>query len=126
MHQDHQQWLSDNNMWRCDLAAWQQELRDGLAAIKEVMAALESHEAALQSHGAAVRLRELDMRTHEHALAEYERGQSGAELITLMHSHQKEADKHLQQAAAHERMKKHQHQVMARIHALKKGLAEAG
>lgn len=115
MHHDHRQWLSDNDMWRCDIANWQQEFKKVAADLKQIEAALKEHEQALQVHAAAIRLREQELAAHEHALAEYERGETGAELISLAQSHEKEARKHAQQCDAHERIKRHHHEVVAKV-----------
>lgn len=122
MHHDHRQWLSDNNMWRCDIANWQQEFKKAAADRKQIEAALKEHEQALQVHAASIRLREQDLAAHEHALAEYEQGEAGAQLISLAQSHEKEARKHAQQRDAHERIKRHHHEVLAQINRLHKSI----
>jgi DNA-nicking Smr family endonuclease len=125
MHQDHKKWLSDNDMWRCDISAWQEEFRQAAADLKEIETAVKEHEKALQTHAAAIRLREQELAAHEHALAEYERGETGAALIALVKTHEKEAAKHAQQNDAHERIKRHHHEVIAHVSLLRKALAKA-
>lgn len=125
MHRDHQTWLSENDMWRCDIANWQEEQRQAVAALKEIESALKEHETSLQVHAAAIRLREQDLAAHEHALTEYERGESGAELIALAQAHQKESAKHAQQGDAHQRIKKHHHDVMGQVALLRKAVSKA-
>jgi hypothetical protein len=125
MHQDHKQWLSDNDMWRCDISVWQEEFKKAAADLKQIEAAVKEHEKALQVHAAAIRLREQELAAHEHALAEYERGETGAELIVLAKAHDKEAAKHVQQRDAHERIKRHHHDVIAKVSLLNKALTKA-
>jgi hypothetical protein len=125
MHQDHRQWLSDNDMWRCDISAWQEEFKTAAAELKQIESVIKEHEKALQVHAAAIRLRQQDLAAHEHVLAEYERGDTGAELISQAKGHEKEAAKHGQQRDAHERIKKHHHEVIAQLNVLRKTLAEA-
>ena len=125
MHQDHRQWLSDNKMWRCDIAAWQQEFKTVTQELRQIETALKEHEQALQVHAAAIRLREQDLAAHEHALAEYERGEAGEQLIPLARAHDQEAAKHVQQHEAHERIKRHHHEVLAKVVELRKSLAKA-
>jgi hypothetical protein len=125
MHHEHRQWLSENDLWRCDIGSWQEELRRAVVGLKEIEAALKEHETALQTHAAAIRLREQELATHEHALAEYERGEAGAELLGLARTHKAEAAKHAQQRDAHERIKRHHHEVIAKMSLLHKALAKA-
>jgi len=125
MHRDHQKWLSDNGMWRCDISAWQQEFKSAAADLKAIESALKQHEQALQTHAAAIRLRERELDAHEHALAEYQRGETGAALMSVVKTHQPEAAKHAQQNDAHERIKRHHHEVLAQVSLLRKALAKA-
>ncbi|MEX2113104.1 MAG: hypothetical protein WD845_07955 [Pirellulales bacterium] len=125
MHQDHKQWLSDNDMWRLDIANWQAELREAESSLQDIEAAIKDHTTALQTHAASVRMREQALRAHEHALAEYEQGETGAELIALVEIHRREAADHLQQTDAHERIKRHHHQVIAHLRQVRKALAAA-
>jgi Skp family chaperone for outer membrane proteins len=125
MHQDHQKWIGENDMWRCDISAWQDEFKKAAANLKQIETALKEHEKALQTHAAAIRLREQDLAGHEHALAEYERGESGENLIALAKAHDNEAAKHSQQQDAHKRIKRHHHEVMAKLQALCKTLCKA-
>ena len=124
MHCDHKQWISENDMWRCDISSWQEELRQAASHLAEVEAALKEHEKALQVHAAAIRLRQQDLAAHERALAEYEGGETGAELIALAQSHGTEASKHSQQRDAHERIKRHHHAVIAQVNSLRKALGK--
>ena len=123
MHREHRQWLSEDNLWRDDIAIWQKELKTALTDLTQVEKALHAHEKALEVHAAAVRCYEQDAAAHEHLLAEYEQGGEGDKLVALVQAHQKGADKHAQQRAAHERIKKHHHTVIARCNLLLKALA---
>ena len=123
MHREHRQWLSEDELWRGDIASWQNELKTALTDLAQVEKALREHERALEVHAAAIRCYEQDAAAHEHLLAEYEQGETGEKLIALVHAHQKGADKHAQQRAVHERIKKHHHMVIARCTLLLKALA---
>jgi hypothetical protein len=124
MHSDHKQWLNENDMSRCDIAAWQKEFKKAAADLKAIESALQEHEESLQVHAAAIRLREQELAAHEHALVEYERGETGVELISLAQAHDKETAKHTQQHDAHERIKRHHHTVMAQVSMLHKAVAK--
>ncbi|MGD9715396.1 MAG: hypothetical protein AB7V46_25585 [Thermomicrobiales bacterium] len=111
LHREHKRWMSENTMWRQDIAAWQRELKQARADLAEI-------EKALQTHAAAIRCYEQNMAEHEHALAEFERGQSGDKLLAMSASHEKEAKKHYQQRQAHERVKSYQHKLVGHCQAL--------
>jgi len=122
LHREHKRWLSENAMWRQDIAVWQRELKQARAQLSQVEKALRAQEKALQSHAAAIRCYEQDMAEHEHALADFERGQSGDALLAMAVSHEKEAKKHYEQRQAHERIKAYQHKLVGQCHALCKVL----
>lgn len=124
MHHDHRQWQNDNDMRRCDIAAWQEEIKTAAAELKEIEAAIKEHESAMQVHAAAIRLRQQELMAHEHALVEYQRGETRAELISLAQAHDKEATKHKQQLDAHERTKRHHHTIMAQLSMLRNAVAK--
>ena len=59
----------------------------GHSAICHAGTGLCEHAELLRKHAAAIRLYEQDFTAHEHALAEYERGESGEELVQLAEIH---------------------------------------
>jgi hypothetical protein len=122
MHCEHREWLSDNSMWRDDLAIWQQEIDHALGDLRTLEDALREHRKVLQCHLDAIAAEELAANQHEHALAEFERGGPGDDLLQMAKPHQENADKHAQQWQAHERLKKGHHTVMAHWSLLHKAL----
>jgi hypothetical protein len=56
---------------------------------------LLNHQKGLRNHAAAVRLHGLDEATHTHALAEYERGNLGTDLLGLAREHQDKINMHI-------------------------------
>jgi hypothetical protein len=124
MHGEHQRWLSDTAMWRDDLAHWQKEIADALDSLKELEGALRQHSQCLQGHLETLTAEEAETRSHEHALAEYERGGPGDELLAMARPHGEHATKHGQQRQAHERLKRQHHTVMAHWSLLVKALSE--
>lgn len=124
MHAEHQQWYGEDALWHEEIAVWQGEIKKAQADIERLSNALKDHEAALQKHAAAIRLYEQDMRTHEHALADYEQGGEGANLFSLAQRHSLEADKHADQRARHETVKRDHHTTMAHWNLLLKGLVK--
>lgn len=125
MHTEHKEWLSEHDMWRCDLSSWQDELKQAAANLKQIEAALKSHEEALQAHAASIRLREQEIASHEHALATIERGERASDADFLAESHAVEADRQKRQAAAHERIKRHHHALIAELKCLQKAVAKS-
>jgi hypothetical protein len=64
------------------------------------------------------------LREHEHALAEFERGGPGDELLVMAKSHKENAEQHAQQREGHERLKKRHHTVVAHWSLLLKALTQ--
>jgi hypothetical protein len=125
MHHQSRFWQNEEALWRDDIRAWEEELTQTLAEAERLNAALSNHEKTLRSHAAAIRLHGQDEATHVHALAEYERGGLGADMLGLAHEHQEKINMHIRQRQAHERIKRRHHTVMAHWRLLLKALAEA-
>jgi hypothetical protein len=124
MHGEHQQWLSDNSMWRDDLTLWQKEIDQALDGLSKLEEALREHGKGLQSHLEMIGAEEQELKAHEHALAEFERGGPGDQLLEMVKSHQEHAGKHGQQRQVHEELKKRHHTVMAYWSLLHKALTQ--
>jgi hypothetical protein len=113
MHRDHCQMRSEDDLWRLEIAAWQHELETAAKELSKLKAAPKEHEKALQTHAAAIRAYEGDAGEHEHALAAFERGGSGGELIDMAKAHSEEISQHERRRQTHERIKRHHHCLMA-------------
>jgi hypothetical protein len=124
MHNEHRFWESEISLWRDDLRAWQEELAKAQGELKQLEKALEDHAHALRTHASALRLDEQTFDGHEHALAAYERGGEGAELLQMTRQHVEEGGRHAEHRAAHERLKRLHHGVMAHWNLLLKSLRE--
>jgi hypothetical protein len=123
MHSDHRKWRSEDDLWRLEIAEWQQEIAAALIDLQKLGMALCDHEKALEVHAAAVRACEQTMLEHEHAIAdEQKRDGALAGVVAQTEGHQGEAQHHAAQRAAHERLKKHHHTLMARWNVLKQAL----
>jgi hypothetical protein len=110
-------------MWRDDLVIWEREIEQALADSKQLEDALRAHRKALQDHLEATGAQEQTLYKHERALAEYERGGPGEDLLPMAKVHKENAEKHAKHAAAHERLKRHHHTVMAHWSLLLEALA---
>ena len=124
MHHDHGRWASEDSMWRSDIAAWQHELADAQASVDRLTESLRAHGERLRKHAAAIRVDELDADRHEHALAEYEQGGSGAELPEFAQKHTRETERQAKDRQAHEQLKRLHHTIFAQWHLLLKSLTE--
>ncbi|HUY91319.1 MAG TPA: hypothetical protein VMV10_21455 [Pirellulales bacterium] len=124
MHSDHRQWASEDALWEDDVHLWQGELDQTAAEMKKIEAALAEHRRSLESHAEAVRdFREEEDR-HEHSLAEYERGESGEDLVVMAQKHNAEAEKQRQRRKTHERIKRHHHTMIAHWRLLCKAICK--
>lgn len=112
MHAQHLEWTQDNSMWRDDLAIWQREIKQARADLELLKTAFDEHEQRLRQHAAAVRLYEHDALQHEHALAEYERGESGTDLCAMARAHESEQTKHQGLLELHAEIKRQQHAIV--------------
>lgn len=124
MSGEHKQWQSDNCMWRDDLARWQKQAEQAIAALKSLEESLQKHRKALQLHQLAIATEEQELKVHEHAMAEFERGGAGENLLEMVGPHKEGASKHNARKEAHARLKKHHHAVMASWSALEQALSE--
>jgi septal ring factor EnvC (AmiA/AmiB activator) len=124
MHSEHKQWESDIAMWKDDARMWQKELKQVQSELKELKERLSDHRKGLAEHVKALRKHARTSGGHEHALAEYETGGEGEDLIALAKSHGQEIDRHALVRDAHERIKKYHHTVLAEWSHFFKSLAE--
>jgi hypothetical protein len=124
MHQQSRFWQNEEALWHDDIRAWEEELTQTLAEAERLQTALLNHQKGLRNHAAAIRLHGQDEATHAHALAEYERGNLGADLLGLAREHQEKINLHIRQRHAHERVKRRHHTVMAHWRLLLKALSD--
>jgi hypothetical protein len=122
MHVDHTHWLDEASFWKQDIAMWKGEVEGALADIERLADALASHAEALQTHLDAIGHQELDLRKHEHALAEYEQGAAGGELISQAKAHAYESNSQMAAREVHERIKRFHHVLIARWNLLCKAV----
>lgn len=114
MHREHRRWQTQNDMWRDDLANWEHEVEAALRALPTVEHILREHLDALRRHAAGIRMNEQDFSAHEHALCQYEHGETGEELIELAKGFDRSAGNISWQKEKHEKLKHRHHALMAR------------
>jgi hypothetical protein len=124
MHSDHRQWASEDALWEDDVHLWQGELDQAAAEIKRLEATFAAERKALESHAQAIRDYREHAERHEHSLSEYERGESGEDLVVLAQKHAKEAEKQRHRRETHERVKRRHHTLMAQWRLLCKAMCK--
>ncbi|HVX63053.1 MAG TPA: hypothetical protein VHC19_20695 [Pirellulales bacterium] len=124
MHSDHRLWDSEATLWEDDIQIWEGELNAALAEMKQLEEVLAEHRKGLESHAEAIRAARADRATHEHALAKYEHGETGEDLVVLAQKHEAEAEHRAELRQTHERVKRHHHTVMAHWRLLFKALSK--
>jgi hypothetical protein len=124
MHREHTRWRADDDLWRDELAMWERAIDHAVKEIPQIEKALRSHAESLRQHAASIRLYEQEFTTHEHALAEYERGETPQALIELAQTHRGECDHHGERRKKHEELKTQQHALMAKWNLLFTALFE--
>lgn len=118
MHCDHQHRLNEIGLWQEQLNHWRGELQESLRNMERLQTALTCHEQALQKHAQELDHDCTSLHEHEHALAEFERGETGMDLVSLAQKHRDERSRQDERRAVHERIKKHHHSLMAQWHLL--------
>jgi hypothetical protein len=113
VHRNHRDWRSEDATLLNEVAAWQQELAAARSEVSKIEVALREHENALETHAAALRGCQQNILAHEHALAEFERGKTGKEILELPETHHGEHQERIQQLAVHERLKKHHYTIIS-------------
>jgi hypothetical protein len=114
MHREHLRWRAQNDMWRDDLANWEREAQAALKALPKVEEILRKHLDGLRRHAAAIRINEQEFSAQEHALSEYERGDTGQELIELAKRFDRSNETITHQKEKHEKIKHRHYRLMTR------------
>jgi hypothetical protein len=113
MHCEHKHLLNEIALSQEQLSHWRQEFREALGNVERLKNALTCHDEALQKHAEELDRECTRLQQHEHALVEYERGGTGAELVSMVQQHKDELARQSRARATHERIKKHHHSLMA-------------
>ena len=114
MHRDHEMWSGEGELWRDDLALWEHEINQAIEELPQLEEALRHHAQRLRQHAASARLYAKDAAACEHSLADHERGEINPPMGQLAKAHQRVALKHAVQRKAHEKIKRSQHELMAK------------
>lgn len=118
MHCDHKHRVNEIALWQEQLNHWRGELKESLRDLEQLKTALVCHDQALQKHAEELDRECTRLGRHEHALAEYEGGGAGEELVALAQAHRDELARQDERRSVHERIKRHHHSLMAQWHLL--------
>ena len=124
LHTDHKHWSSQETLWEDEARIWLKEIDATLADSKKLETILSEHRKAMESHHEKLCALRQGRAAHEHALADYEQGGQGETLIAMAAAHEQEAEQHDRLYRAHERVKRHQHTLLAYWRLLFKALSE--
>lgn len=124
MHTDHKQWTSKETLWEDEARIWLDEIDTALAEAKKLESTLCEHRKALEAHVETLHSMRQNRTPHERALAEFEEGGQGENLIAMASAHEHEAERHYQLYQVHERVKRHHHTAVAYWRLLFKSLSK--
>jgi len=116
MHADHRNWQNEHSLWRDDIDCWRAQLKDALTLLAELAEKIGNHERTLDEHADAIARQEHSLKDHEKGMARYlsegadAEGQEG-----MVKNHCQQVERQESHRAAHERLKKQQHTVMAQL-----------
>lgn len=126
MHADHRLWQSEHALWRDDLESWQSQHKTALEQLAALEQMIRNHGEALDCHAEDIQRIEHSLREHEKAMAAFQREGTNAEVQEpMLKNHRQQAERQSRQRAAHERIKKHHHTVMAHVMMLKSAIEAA-
>ena len=114
MHKEHRDWESEISMWRDDIAVWQKELAETEKDLAALKAAFEARAETYCQHAAAIRMLEQDSDSHEHALAVFEMGRDGRDLLKFAKQHDTEHGVECEHRRLHEKIKQDHHALLAK------------
>ena len=120
MHKDHIRWESDLSMWTHDLKMWENEIRNLDEIVKYFEEAIKQHKVALVDHMRVLASHKARLERHEIDLGILDEG-SGID-SELAEEHVAEDTRHQQQTAAHERLKRYHHSLIALANGLRAAL----
>ena len=125
MQADHRQWDYVHLAWRVDIASWRREHELALSELAKLEEVVHQHGDALDAHAEAMERQQDSLRDHERAIAEFKREGGGQLQKAMRNEHREHAELHNVQRAAHERMKKHHHTVVAHLTMLRAAIDAA-
>jgi hypothetical protein len=125
MHQEHLQWHADAESWRADVDIWKRELQDAVRDLDTIMSAVNDSLLALGNHGDAVWEHMQRLQAHEFVVdGELKRGSESTDQ-DWAGIHEGESARHERLGQAHQRIRQHQHGMIAEVKHLLEKMMEA-
>tara|TARA_R110002111_G_scaffold223541_1_gene285435 strand:- start:243 stop:767 length:525 start_codon:yes stop_codon:yes gene_type:complete len=125
-HADHRHWQSDIACWNDDIENWRAEHSHAIIQLQEALSRINEHGQCLDEHAQSVAGLRDSLEYHEKHIAASLQKDTNTPIDDALNDHHKqESELHDKQRDAHERMKKHHHQAMAKVAMLAKALEEA-
>ena len=125
MQADHRQWDYAHSAWSVDIEHWKTEHESALSELAKLQVIIQQHGAAIAAHAETIERHQDGFRDHERAMDEFQREGGGHIQEAMRNKHRESADRHNGQRAAHERIKKHHHGVMAHLTMLRAAIEAA-
>jgi hypothetical protein len=113
MHCEHQRWLSDVLFWAEEADLWRKRNRKAADDLGRLAGRLKQYADEIGGHLAELIAHARHVEAHEHALAAFEGGHGGEDLLPLAKEHREEATRHERQRHAHAEIKARHHLLMA-------------
>ncbi|MGD2075242.1 MAG: hypothetical protein PVI91_00855 [Gammaproteobacteria bacterium] len=125
MHEQHLQWDRDTQTWRSDIEQWKSELQAAVRDLDTIAEAMRDSLLALENHGDTVWEHVQRLKAHE--LVVDEEAKEGANRTDREWAtrHEAESSRHDRLSDAHERIKRHQHGMVAEVKRLLERMMEA-
>ena len=125
MHQQHVAWGKAVEAWQVDIGHWKTGLREALRDLDVIREAMQDSLTALEHHADSVWEHQQRLRAHEAVLGAEARAASNQTDRDWAATHEAESSRHERLGDAHERIKHHQHGVVAEVRRLLATLMQA-
>ena len=125
MHQQHVEWSKATDTWQTDIDHWKTGLQKALGDLDAIREAMQDSLTALQHHADSVWEHQQRLKAHEAVVCEEAKAASNQTDKGWAATHDAESSRHERLGDAHERIKHHQHDVVAEVKRLLGKMMEA-
>jgi hypothetical protein len=115
MQAEHKDWLASHAEWHRDIERWQAEHKAAADRLTAMQSRIREHGEALEEHARALRQIEAAISLHEREISKYQVGKGTQAPDVMANRHRENEGVFSRQQDAHERIKKHHEEVMARL-----------
>ena len=125
MHQQHVEWSKAIEAWQVDIEHWKKDLRAALQELETIREAMQDSLTALDNHSDSVWEHQQRLKAHEAVVCEEAKSASNQTDKSWAVTHDAESSRHERLDDAHQRIKHHQHGVVAEVKRLLGRMMEA-